>query len=299
MRIVNPNGGAEGGYAASVALTFSDRLSRLGYARARRLLILTGLAVLAAVSIVMYVRRVDGIEVAATLLFVPVFLAFVFRGAIGGAVAAVGAIAVYAALRYPAIEAVGADEFTGLIASRAAAYLIFGVVGGWSTHVLEGSLTKLELYDEVDDETGLFNARHLLHQTDLEMARARRYQTLFSVVLIDLPTAPFTALRARERRSVLRDLGRLLGESVRTVDHVVHVRDGDAHRFVTVLPETAHDGAEVFRSRFDERVRAYLADRGVLVAGQVPARALTFPGDEAGIEEMRADFERIDAHQHR
>lgn len=280
-------------------MTLSDRLTRLGYARARRLLILAGLAVLAAVSIVMYARRVDGIEVAATLLFVPIFLAFVFRGALGGVVAAVGAVAVYAALRYPAIDAVGVDEFTGLIVSRAAAYLIFGAVGGWSTQVLEGSLTKLELYDEVDDETGLFNARHLLHQTDLEMARARRYQTLFSVVLLDLPTAPFAALRARERRSVLRDLGRLLSESVRTVDHVVHVRDGDAHRFVIVLPETAHDGAEVFRSRFDERVRAYLGDRGVQVDGQVPARALTFPGDDAGIEAMRAEFERYDALQHR
>lgn len=280
-------------------MTLSDRLTRLGYARARRLLILAGLAVLAAVSIVMYARRVDGIEVAATLLFVPIFLAFVFRGALGGVVAAVGAVAVYAALRYPAIDAVGVDEFTGLIVSRAAAYLIFGAVGGWSTQVLEGSLTKLELYDEVDDETGLFNARHLLHQTDLEMARARRYQTLFSVVLLDLPTAPFAALRASERRSVLRDLGRLLSESVRTVDHVVHVRDGDAHRFVIVLPETAHDGAEVFRSRFDERVRAYLGDRGVQVDGQVPARALTFPGDDAGIEAMRAEFERYDALQHR
>src|SRR3546814_5145723 len=86
------------------------------------------------------------------------------------------AIAVYAALRSPAIDAVGASEFTGLLASRSAAYLIFGAVGGWATQVLEGSLTKLELYDEVDDETGLYNARHLLQQTDLEMERAKRYE---------------------------------------------------------------------------------------------------------------------------
>ena len=37
--------------------------------------------------------------------------------------------------------------------ARAAAYLIFGTIGGWSMQVLEGSLIKLELYDEVDDET--------------------------------------------------------------------------------------------------------------------------------------------------
>ena len=283
-----------------MALTLSDRLTRLGYARARQLLVVTGLAVLAVVVVVMYARRVDGIEVAATLLFVPIFLAFVFRGALGGVVAAVAAIAVYTALRYPAIDAVGGAEFTGLIVSRAAAYLIFGAVGGWSTQVLESSLTKLELYDEVDDETGLFNARHLLHQADLEIARARRYQTLFSVVLLDLPMAPFTALKAKRRRVVLRDLGRLLGEGVRNVDHVVHVRAGDVHRFAIVLPETAHDGAEVFRARFDERVRTYLTDRGVVVnADHLPARALTFPGDDEAVESMREDFARLDATQHR
>lgn len=284
----------------SVGVTFSERLSHLGYAKARRLLVVTGLAVLAVVALVMYARRVDGIEVAATLLFVPIFLAFVFRGVIGGLVGAAAALGMYAALRYPAIDAVGLDQFTGLLASRAAAYLIFGAVGGWSMQVLEGSLTKLELYDEVDDETGLYNARHLLHQTDLEMARARRYQTLFSVVMLDLPAAPFAELRTRERRSVLRDLGRLLGEGVRNVDHVVHARDGELHRLVAILPETAQEGAEVFRSRFDERVRGYLAGRGVRVdVDQLPARALTFPGDDGAMEEVRAAFARVDADLHR
>jgi GGDEF domain-containing protein len=283
-----------------VGATFSDRLSQLGYTKARRLLVVTGIAVLGVVALVMYARRVDGIEVAATLLFLPIFLAFVFRGVVGGVVTAVAAIVVYAALRYPAIDAVGVGEFTGLIVSRAAAYLIFGAIGGWSTQVLEGSLTKLELYDEIDDETGLYNARHLLRQTDLEMARARRYQTLFSIVLLDLPAAPFTALRGRERRSVLRDLGRLLGEGVRNVDHVVHVRHGDRHRLAAVLPETAQEGAEVFRGRFDERVRQYLTGRGVAIhADQLPARALTFPGDDDALEAVRAEFRDIDADQHR
>lgn len=280
--------------------TFSDRLSQLGYAKARRLVLLTGLAVLAVVVVVMYARRVDSIEVVATLLFVPIFLAFVFRGVVGGVVVALAAIAVYAALRYPAIDAVGVGEFAGLIVSRSAAYLIFGAVGGWSTQVLEGSLEKLELYDEIDDETGLNNARHLLHQTDLEMARARRYQTLFSLVVLDLPAAPFNALKGRRRRTVLRELGRQLQEGVRNVDHVVHARDGDTHRLVAILPETAMEGAEIFRSRFDERIRAFLAARSAAIADvDVRARSLTFPGDDSGVDELRAEFQRIDAAQHR
>lgn len=276
-----------------------DRLSRLGYARARSLLLAAGLLVLGVVALVMYARRVDTVEVLATLLFIPIFLAFVFRGVWGGVGGALVAIAAYTALRSPAIDAIGFGEFAGLITSRAAAYLIFGAVGGWSTQVLEGSLEKLELYDEIDDETGLYNARHLLNQIDLESARARRYQTLYSLVLLDLPAAPLGALKPRVRRTLLRDLGRLLGEGVRNVDHVVHARDGDAHRFAVVLPETAHEGAEVFRGRFGERISRYLADRGVAVEGLPAARALTVPGDDDAVVEVRHEFERLDALQHR
>lgn len=282
-----------------VGATFSDRLSRLGYLKARRLLLLTGLLVLAVVALVMYVRRVDTVEVVATLLFIPVFLAFVFRGVWGGVVGALVAIGVYTAMRSPAVDAIGFGEFAGLITSRAAAYLIFGAIGGWSTQVLEGSLEKLELYDEIDDETGLYNARHLLNQIDLESARARRYQTLYSLVLLDLPAAPFTRLKPRERRNMLRDLGRLLGEGVRNVDHVVHARDGEAHRFAVVLPETAHEGAEVFRGRFGERISHYLGERGVAVDGGLEARALTVPGDDDAVVDLRHEFERLDALQHR
>ena len=64
--------------------TVSDRLSRLGYARARRLLLVTGVVVLAVVALVTWARRVDTVEVVATLLFLPIFLAFVLRGVISG-----------------------------------------------------------------------------------------------------------------------------------------------------------------------------------------------------------------------
>jgi GGDEF domain-containing protein len=280
--------------------TFSDRLSRLGYVKTRRLLVLVGVLVMGVVALTMYARRVDTVEVVATLLFLPIFLAFVYRGVIGGVIAALAATGIYVALRSPAIDAIGAEEFTGLIASRAAAYLIFGTVGGWAVQVLEGSLEKLELYDEIDDETGLYNSRHLLQQTDLESARARRYQTLFSAVTLDFPAAPLNALRSRQRRGVLRDLGRQLREGARNVDHLVHAHDGTTHRLVAILPETAGEGAEVFRARFEDRVRGFLTERGASVdPATVTTTALTFPGDDEALDALRADFQRIDALQHR
>jgi GGDEF domain-containing protein len=283
-----------------VGTPFSDRVAHLGYAGARRLLLVTGLAVLLAVSLVAYARRVDTVEVVATLLFIPIFVAFVYRGVVGGVVSALVAIGIYAALRTPAIDAVGIGEFTGLLLSRSAAYLIFGLVGGWSTEVLEGSLDKLELYDEIDDATGLYNARHLLQQTDLEMARARRYQTLFSLVLLDFPAAPLRTLSARARRFLLSDLGRQLGDGVRTVDHVVHALDGDTHRLVAILPETSAEGAEIFRGRFDERIRAFLLARGVTIEpSEVLTSAITYPGQDDELDDVRADFDRIDTALHR
>ncbi len=277
----------------------SDRLTRLSYTQARRVLLITGLTVLGLVALVSFVRGVDTVEVVATLLFLPIFLAFVYGGMRGGVAAAVVATGIYAALRTPAIEAIGIGEFTGLLAARAAAYLIFGALGGWSTQVLEGSLDKLALYDEIDDETGLHNARYLLHQTDLEMARALRYQTLFSVVALDVPVTSFQSLSTRQRRAVLRDLGRQLAEGVRAVDHVVHASDHRLHRLVAILPETGPEGAEVFRERFDERVRLFFTARGVTLDSAGAARAIVFPGGEAEMEELRVAFRQLDADQHR
>jgi GGDEF domain-containing protein len=283
-----------------MSATFSNRLSQLGYVKTRRLLVLVGVLVMGVVAFTMYARRVDTVEVVATLLFFPIFIAFVYRGVIGGVIAALAATGVYIALRYPAIDAIGADEFTGLIASRAAAYLIFGAVGGWAVQVLEGSLEKLELYDEIDDETGLYNARHLLQQTDLEMARARRYQTLFSAVTLEFPSAPLNDLRARRRRGLLRDLGRQVKDAARNVDHVVHANDGTSHRLVAILPETAREGAEVFRSRFEDKVHEFLDHHGASVdPSTVRASALTFPGDEEELDALRTEFQRIDSLLHR
>ena len=279
--------------------TFSGRLNRIDHHKARQLLLITGLGVLGVICLVTWARRVDTVEVIATLLFVPIFIAFVYRGIVGGVLAAVAASVIYAALRAPAIEAIGASQFTGLIASRSAAYLIFGAVGGWSTQVLDGALDKLEIYDEIDDSTGLYNARHLLVQTDLEMARARRYQTLFSLVILEIPAASVAHLKTRARRALGRDLGRQMREAVRNVDHVVHAHDGDVHRFVAILPETGQEGATVFADRFADKVADFLRERGAeLPEGPVTHSHLTFPGDDEPVEELRTLFRGIDERQH-
>ncbi|HZA27134.1 MAG TPA: hypothetical protein VE915_05720 [Actinomycetota bacterium] len=272
---------------------------RIGYRGARRLLLAAGLAVLLITVAVMYVRRVETVEVMGTVLFLPVFVALVFWNVRGGVIVGILAAAAYAALRYPAIDAVGAGRFLGLIASRAVAYIAFGVLGGWASRQLETSLEKLELYDQIDDVTGLFNARFFVQDIDLEMSRSKRYQTVFSVSVVDVPASAFEPLDGRQRKRALRDLGRILKDSVRTVDRAVHAQDGERNRFAVVLPETGPEGVRVFTERFVERVSEFLSQRGALVSPDgASSAAATFPEDEAAIQGLRSEFSAIDRLDH-
>jgi len=277
----------------------SSRLNALGYERARQLILVAGLIVLLIVAGLMYARRVETVEVAGTLLFIPIFLAFVFKGLRGGLIAAILAAIAYGALRYPAIELVGAGRFASLIASRAVAYLAFGVIGGIANAQLAASLTKLDLFDQIDDASGLFNARFFVDNTNLEMERAERYQTLFCVVVVDVPTAVLEPLNRRQRERVVKELGTMIADSVRTVDRGVHASDESRHRFAIILPETARDGGRVFASRLVERMIDALNHRGAQAGpDQVSYDVSMFPGDEEDLQELRRDFAALDAREH-
>ena len=271
----------------------------MSYASTRRLVLVAGLAVLLLIAGVMLVRGVDTIEVVAVLLFIPVFLAFTFGHLIGGVVAGLLATAVYAVLRGPAIDAIGAGRFAGILTGRGVAYLAFGVLGGWASQQLERSLEKLDVYDQVDDATGLFNARFLVQDTDLEVSRAGRYKTFFSVCMLELPAGPLDALPRRKRAALLREIGGQLKEAVRTVDRAVHARDGSVHRFAVICPETGAEGARVFTDRLAERMGAFVRSRGVsLPEGDLVAVACTFPGDDDRLASLREQFAAIDRTEH-
>lgn len=269
----------------------------MNYSQARRLILIAGLLVLAMTAAIMYARRVDTAEVVAILLFMPVFLAFVFWDVKGGVAAAVLASLAYGAVRWPDIEAAGFGFFAGLLFSRSLAFLAFGAIGGWADRQLEQSLEKLELYDQIDDETALYNARFLLQDTDLEMARARRYKTLFSVAVVDVPVGVYEKLGRRKGRALLRETGVQLHEAVRNVDRAVHGRSTTAHRFVVICPETGPEGVRIFADRLADRLARFLAERGA-DPGTLTGQAYTFPGDDEALAALREDFAKIDATEH-
>lgn len=276
-----------------------SRFAALGPGAARKTILSVGSVFLLAVAAVMWVRGVDPVEVGGTLLFLPVFVGLVLGRIRGGLAMGVLAAAAYFALRYPAIQAVGADRFGGLLATRGLAYLAFGGVGGWAFGELERSLNKLELHDQIDDESGLHNARFFLHETGLEVARSKRYHTVFSVVHAEIPAAPLERVPRRRRQAVLRAVGAQLTGAARNVDRVVHARDEGRHRLALVLPETGKEGAQVVAERTVHGVLAILSQRGVeMDPSQVKRQVVTYPGDDDALEELRREFEAIDREEH-
>jgi len=270
------------------------------YARTRFLTLGGGLLALGVIAVIAYTRRVDAIEVAGTLLFVPVFIAFLFGRVKGGLIAGILAAVAYGFLRAPTIEVVGLDAFAGLLASRVIALVLFGAIGGWAVGQLQTSLTKLDVVDRIDDVTGLGNARSFLSGADLEMSRATRYRTIFSVVVLDFPSTALAPLSRRARARALKDLGAAMRRSLRTVDSVAHVMQDDGrHRLAVILPETPSDGALVTADRLTSEVTAFLRDQGSDAKTTiVRPRTMTLPADEKALRGVRAEVASVDRREH-
>lgn len=260
---------------------------RMTYQRARDLLLLAGLVVLALVTLTMLLRGVDPIEVTATLLYAPLFVGLLFFGGAAGLTLAVAATATYLALRWPAIRLVGFPALSGLILSRVAGYLAFGSIGGWAASQLRASLDKLALHDEIDDETGLHNARSFLAAIDRERRRADRYASVFSVVVASFED-PWSGLSGRRRAAELRKLGLRLGSSVRGSDHVSHARETGRHVIALVLPETGAEGAATVAANLTAHVRE-------LAGNDARTETTTFPDGGPALEAMTTRFRAIDA----
>lgn len=260
----------------------------LTYEQTRSLLLIVGVLLLAAIAAIMYARRVDPVEVAATVMFLPVFMSFVLFGVRGGLIGGALAAIAYGALRYPAIAAVGAERFVGLIAARTIGYLAFGGIGGWASGQLQASISKLDLYDHVDDATGLRNSRALVETVDLEQSRSMRFKEIFSVVTIEQSFD----LEPKRRSKLLRAIGSDLTDGLRTVDQATHAAENGLDIFSVVLPETASEGAAIFLDKLIVRLNAVTGPFGVPDSAWT-ASIVTFPGDTDSIDMLLERYRAI------
>ncbi|MHB1854086.1 MAG: hypothetical protein ACYCS2_03405 [Acidimicrobiales bacterium] len=266
------------------------RARRISYTAARRLTLAAGLLILAVLAAVLYLTRVDTIEVVAVLFYLPVFVAFMTRGIPGGLVVGAAAAAAYVAIRYPSLNAIRGRDLISLLAGRALGYLAFGGIGGWAASLLQGSILKLNLFDTVDDATGLLNARQFGIEVHRQFERARRYGSLFSMATTEIDGA---ILSGRRRvRSQMAELGRAVKATIRQVDAAAHSTDGVVHRVVVLLPDTGAEGAAIFATRLERSLSGHLYLGQSAVGPSV--KPLSYPEDEARIQAVLAQLHADD-----
>jgi len=162
------------------------------------------------------------------------------------------------------------DQAAALADSSAAAVELV-IEAREQMHTLQQAKRTLERENEVLEEqtfldglTGLFNHRYLEQQIEIELARAKRYESPLSLIFIDIDhfkhlndflghMAGDTVLR--ELAAVVRSEFRRADIPIRMTGEPFAVRYG-GEEFVVILPETRRDGAHVAAERLRARIEA-------------------------------------------
>ena len=120
---------------------------------------------------------------------------------------------------------------------------------------------RLERLAHTDPLTQLLNRRALTDRLQQEMERAMRYDATLALLMVDLDH--FKAVNDTHGHlvgdDVLRDVARLLRETIRTTD--IAARYG-GEEFLVLLPETDDGGAEAFAERIRVAVEAHPFEGG-------------------------------------
>jgi two-component system cell cycle response regulator len=116
---------------------------------------------------------------------------------------------------------------------------------------------RLEALAHTDPLTQVLNRRALTLRLTAELDRARRYNSVLTLLMVDLDhfkrvNDTYGHLTGDD---ALREVAALLQHAVRSVDVVARY---GGEEFVVVLPETAEGGATAFAERIRERIEAQL-----------------------------------------
>lgn len=172
---------------------------------------------------------------------------------------------------------------------------------GFAEQVIEAAVTALEKAHDLEHDTnsggqlreladtdpltGCANRRVLDLRLREELDRARRYDQVVTVVLLDVDD--FKRIndtyghQAGDR--VLKQLAYLLRRELRTMDFLARF---GGEEFVVLLPETGGTGARLFTDRILRRVQQHnFGDAAIPVQVTASAGLATFPDDRAGDDE--------------
>ena len=152
---------------------------------------------------------------------------------------------------------------------------------------------RLEVLAHTDPLTQVLNRRALTVRLASEMERARRYDSVITLLMVDLDLFKRIndTLGHLVGDDVLREIAKLLQESIRSVDVVARY---GGEEFVIVLPETGLPGAVKFAERLREKISevAYgAAHGGVSLTASIGVAS--YPeGDSETVDDLFARADR-------
>ncbi|MYM30196.1 diguanylate cyclase [Duganella sp. CY15W] len=158
---------------------------------------------------------------------------------------------------------------------------------------LEATVRELEMLATTDELTGLHNRRSLLQRVKFEVARARRFRSPLSAVMIDLDH--FKKINDEYGHAVgdqvLAAVGRLVRENVRVID--VPSRYG-GEELCVLLPNTPVEGACKFAESLRLKIEALVHPLG---ARQLHVTASLGVGsfNHMEIDDVESLFKQADA----
>jgi two-component system cell cycle response regulator len=154
---------------------------------------------------------------------------------------------------------------------------------------------RLEQLAQTDPLTQLLNRRALTERITAEMERALRYDSTMALLMIDLDH--FKRVNDTYGHlvgdDVLRDVGQLLSDTIRTSDIVARY---GGEEFLVLLPETDDGGAESFAERIRDAIALHLfASDSVAEPLRLTASVGVAVYPAARIESVEDLFARADA----
>ena len=153
---------------------------------------------------------------------------------------------------------------------------------------------RLEALAHTDPLTQVLNRRALTQRLASELDRARRYEGVIALLMIDLDH--FKRINDTYGHlvgdDVLREFAIILTSAVRSVDMVARY---GGEEFVVVLPETGSEGAIAFAERIRERIEGHAFRSGDRLTLRLTTSigVATFPSSR--VESVEDIFARADA----
>jgi|GEM_PF-2505826 diguanylate cyclase (GGDEF)-like protein len=154
------------------------------------------------------------------------------------------------------------------------------------------NLQKTKLLAILDTVTDVYNSRFFRQCLRMDFARAQRYHSTLSLIVIDIDHFRHIndAHGHRQGDVILYELASILGRTAREVDVVARLRGGE---FALLLPQTDYAGAVALAERLRLRVREHkfsgLPESSMMTvsAGVASFPALSGISHEAMLEQAR------------